>query len=64
MISAGLLSGEEGRKDSYLKFLNAGCSDEPLNTLKKAGVDLASPEPVETGINRFRETVRELMGMF
>ena len=64
MISAGLLSREKGRKDSYLKFLNAGSSDEPLNTLKKAGVDLASPEPVETGINRFRETVRELMGMF
>lgn len=41
---------EEGQPavDRYLQFLSAGNSDYPLNVLKKAGVDMSSPEPIET----------------
>ena len=42
-----ILSGEEGAVDAYLDFLKAGGSDYPLEILKRAGVDLTSPEPVE-----------------
>jgi oligoendopeptidase F len=43
-----VLQGENGAADRYLGFLKAGSSDYPLNTLRAAGVDMASPEPVET----------------
>lgn len=42
-----ILSGEEGAAHKYLDFLKAGGSDYPLNLLKKAGVDLATPQAVE-----------------
>jgi oligoendopeptidase F len=37
----------------YLDFLKAGDSDYPLSLLKSAGVDMASPEPVQEGIDLF-----------
>ncbi|MCW3097469.1 MAG: oligoendopeptidase [Chthonomonadaceae bacterium] len=33
--------------ERYLTFLKSGCSRCPFDTLRAAGVDLASPEPVE-----------------
>ncbi len=36
-----------GRWRRYLDFLKSGGSAYPLDTLKRAGVDLSSPEPVE-----------------
>jgi len=42
-----VLSGAPGARESYLAFLRAGDSLYPLDALKLAGVDLASPEPIE-----------------
>lgn len=42
-----IIGGEDGAVDQYLNFLKAGGSVYPLDALKIAGVDLASPEPVE-----------------
>jgi oligoendopeptidase F len=42
-----VLSGAPGAAEHYLSFLNAGSSLYPLDALRLAGVDLASPEPVE-----------------
>jgi len=39
-------SGEQEAVDRYLKFLGTGSSAYPLDTLKAAGVDMTSPEPV------------------
>jgi oligoendopeptidase F len=47
-LAEKVLRGENGAVDRYLSFLKAGSSDYPLNTLKAAGVDMASPEPVKT----------------
>lgn len=46
-LARRVLNGEPGAADAYLEFLKAGGSDYPLEILKRAGVDLASPEPVE-----------------
>jgi oligoendopeptidase F len=46
-LAGGVLAGEAGAADRYLGFLRAGASDYPLDVLRAAGVDLASPEPVE-----------------
>ena len=44
---AGVLAGEPGAAERYLEFLSAGSSLYPLEALRRAGVDLTSPEPVE-----------------
>ncbi|MFN8474889.1 MAG: oligoendopeptidase F [Anaerolineae bacterium] len=46
-LSEGILSGKPGAAESYLAFLKAGGSMYPLDALRLAGVDLASPAPVE-----------------
>jgi oligoendopeptidase F len=50
------LDGTPGAVDDYLGFLKAGGSVYPLEALKMAGVDLASPQPVE-------ETFEVMAGM-
>ncbi|MBU9713279.1 oligoendopeptidase F [Evansella tamaricis] len=53
---------EEGKPavDRYLEFLKAGSSDYPINVLKKAGVDMTSPEPIKQALSVFEETLTEL----
>ncbi len=46
-LADGILEGEPDAAEKYLQFLKAGGSLFPLDALKLAGVDLASPEPVE-----------------
>jgi len=46
-LAQGVLGGEPGAAERYLDFLRAGGSGYPLDLLRTAGVDLASPEPVE-----------------
>lgn len=54
--------GEEAVK-RYMDFLKAGGSDYPLNILKKAGVDLTAPEPVEEALCYFASLVEEMERM-
>ena len=49
--------GEAVKK--YLGFLSAGCSDTPIEILKRAGVDMASAEPIETALKTFEELLDE-----
>ena len=46
-LSKRVLNNEPGAVEDYLGFLKAGCSLYPLEALKRAGVDLTSPKPVE-----------------
>lgn len=46
-LSGRILRGEPNAVQDYLGFLKAGSSAYPLEVLRKAGVDLASPKPVE-----------------
>jgi oligoendopeptidase F len=46
-LARGVLGGEPGAAERYVDFLRAGGSRYPLDILREAGVDLASPEPVE-----------------
>ncbi len=49
--------------DGYLSFLKEGGSDYPLNLLQEAGVDMASPQPVQDAINRFSGLLDEMEGL-
>jgi oligoendopeptidase F len=51
--------------DRYLGFLQSGGSDFSLNILKKAGVDMSSPEPIRQAMDVFKgliEQMEELTG--
>lgn len=42
-----ILAGVENAVPDYLAFLGSGGSDYPINLLRKAGVEMTQPEPVE-----------------
>ena len=47
-------------QERYLGMLTAGGSDYSLPTLARAGVDLASPEPVRAGLAEYERVVAEM----
>ncbi|TCS82548.1 oligoendopeptidase F [Tepidibacillus fermentans] len=53
---------EEGQPavDRYLTFLKSGSSDYPVNLLKKAGVDMNTPEPVQKALDVFKEILDQM----
>ena len=46
-LAHGVLGGETGAAERYVEFLRSGDSVYPLDALRRAGVDMTSPEPVE-----------------
>lgn len=46
-LAGGILRGEPNAVENYLGFLKSGSSDYSLNVLRKAGVDMTTPKPVE-----------------
>ncbi len=59
-LAERVLGGGRREQEQYLNFLAAGCSKDPLDLLRDAGVDLETPGPVETALERFGELVEEL----
>jgi len=59
-LSERVLSGESGSVDAYLNFLRSGGSKFPLETLQLAGVDMATPAPVESTLRLFEQRLEEL----
>ena len=57
-----LHEGEPAVKD-YLGFLSGGCSADPITLLRGAGVDMASPKPVEDATKLFDEMISEMEGI-
>ncbi|MFJ7975555.1 oligoendopeptidase F [Peribacillus sp. NPDC096379] len=58
-IADRILSGDEGTLEQYLTFLKSGSSEYPLELLKKTGVDLTKPEPIENALKIFSGLVKE-----
>jgi len=46
--------------DRYMGFLKSGGSDFSINILKKAGVDMSSPEPIRQAMDVFKGLVEEM----
>jgi len=59
-LSRMVLEGGDAQRDRYLDFLKTGCSKFPLELLRDAGVDMESPQPVETALEHFEQLVEEL----
>lgn len=64
-LAGRILRGEPNAAEDYLGFLKSGSSDYSLNILRKAGVDLATPKPVEetfTVMESYIDRLEELVG--
>ena len=59
-ISSKILEEGPKARDNYIEFLKSGSSDYPVELLKIAGVDMASPQPVKMAMETFKDLVDEL----
>lgn len=62
-ISAAILNEGAAPLEKYLNFLKSGGSDYPIELLKKAGVDLTTPHPVESALQEFGRTLDQFAEM-
>jgi len=58
-LATKILDGDQKTLTAYLEFLKSGSSDYPLELLKKTGVDLTTPEPIENALKKFTELIEE-----
>ena len=59
-LSQRVLHGGQAELQAYLSFLKGGCSKFPLDLLRDAGVNMESPEPVDTALRHFGRLVDDL----
>jgi oligoendopeptidase F len=62
-LARGVLQGKEEAAKRYLEFISAGSSLDPLAVLKRAGVDMRSPDPVQSLIGYFGELGAQLKAL-
>jgi len=55
-----VVKGGAKEREEYLAFLKGGSSEYPIEMLKKAGVDMRSPNPVKAAIQKFSDLVDQL----
>lgn len=53
-------SGSKAERDDYFAFLKSGGSRYPIDSLRLAGVDMASPAPIEAACRTFAGIVDEM----
>ena len=58
-IVDGILNNEKDALDNYLNMLKSGSRQNPLDTLKIAGVDMTDKDVYESAIKMFDETIEE-----
>lgn len=59
-LAQRVAGGGERQLDDYLGFLKAGCSKDPLDLLRDAGVDMLTPDAVDAALEEFEQLVDEL----
>ena len=53
MLAKRIMDGDKQAIADYLQFIKTGSSDYPIEILKKAGVDMTTPDPVNNVIEIF-----------
>jgi len=62
-LAGRVLNGGKKELDAYLNFLKSGCSKDPLDLLRDAGVYMEQPAAVDTALTQFGNLVEELDGL-
>ena len=59
-LSRRILKEGEGAVKDYIQFLSGGCSADPIALLRGAGVDMATPQPVNEALELFDRLLDEM----
>jgi len=59
-LSQRILSEGEPAVKDYIGYLSGGCSKTPIELLRGAGVDMATPDPVNAALKYFGDLVDQL----
>lgn len=63
-LAKRVTTGGENERNDYFNFLKSGGSRYPIESLKVAGVDMESTEPVQAACDEFKTIVDELNRFF
>ena len=63
-LTKRVTTGGEKERNDYFEFLKSGGSRYPIESLRVAGVDMESTEPVQAACDTFKEIVEQLKKMF
>jgi oligoendopeptidase F len=58
-LSERVLNGGYREREDYLDFLKSGGSTFPIQSLKKAGVDMSTQRPVEAATRKFESLLQQ-----
>jgi oligoendopeptidase F len=56
-IAQRVRSGQEGAADDYLRFISTGISVPQLESIRFAGIDFRSPEPIQIALDRVSRNI-------
>lgn len=59
-LSEQVLAGDQTATKRYLEFLSSGSSDYSINLLKKAGVDMTTPQPLALTMQKMNRVMDEM----
>jgi oligoendopeptidase F len=59
-LAERVLNKEEGALENYLAFLGSGGADYPIESLKKAGVDMTSSEALDKTVVSMSKVMDEI----
>jgi oligoendopeptidase F len=59
-LSRQLLGEGQPAVERYLRFLSSGSSRSPIDLLRDAGVDMATPEPIQAALDTFDSLLDDL----
>ena len=59
-IANRVLKEGETAVNDYMKFLQSGCTKDPVSLLRIAGVDMATKEPINSAVQVFERVIEEM----
>jgi oligoendopeptidase F len=62
-LSERVLRGGNSEREAYLAFLKSGGSLFPIESLKRAGVDMSTPAPIQAACDRFARDIDALSSL-
>ena len=63
-IAENIMKGDKEALNNYLKFLTLGGSQDPIDELKVAGVDMNSSKVIEQALDTFRGLIEEFKNIY
>ncbi|WP_204435623.1 oligoendopeptidase F [Amphibacillus cookii] len=63
-LAAQILTEGQPAVERYFGFLKAGSSDDPIEVLKKAGVDMTKKDPIMQALDIFEHKLEEMETLF